>query len=476
MSGVIGRRQRLLASGVIAGLVLAVASACTTTSSGTPPTPGGGSFLSAARNAANDSDRIFLLQQALQAGESAYEANSSLGAIYLRQADASADRTGNLCNAQGSFAAAAQAASGAQRAEALSQRAGALLSLSRAGAMGCPGSQEFRSAADFQTRALSEYQAAIAADGAPARHFALADAQRAVGQLDAADATYTAGLNAGASGAERAAALAAQAGVRAQLPGKYTAAQVRETLEAAAAAGSSSPQVNLALGEAYLGQGDYASARAAFERVRTAGAAAPAPGQANPTAEAYYYLSVLDTTGSPSAASRASAVRNIDAAIQNGGRSVRYQRQACLAYVARGRDDAVENPTNVYTQALESNCSAGGGSAEEVLLSGLAQLRLAQYAATLGQEARWRERLTNARSAFSRARQAADALPESARWLQIPGRPNLWVWDVQDYGDRLINVCLRVPVADGDAFTPQRTARADIEGFYRDYQLNLCRV
>lgn len=476
MGGVIGRRQRLLASGIVAGLVLAVASACTTSSTGTPAA-GAGSFLSSAQNATNDNDKIFLLQQALQAGENAYEAYSGLGAIYLRQADTGSNRVGSLCSAVASYASAAQASSGARRADSLAHRADALLALSRAGATSCAGTQEFRSAADFQTKALAEYQAAITAEGSPARHFALASAYRSVGRLDDADAAYTAGLNAGASGSERAAALAAQAEVWTGLPLKYTPEQVRAKLEEASAAGSNSPQVNLALGQAYLRQGDTGSARSAFERARSAGGTAAAPGQANPTAEAYYYLSVLDTLGSPSQESLNSAVRNIDAAIQNGGRTASYQRQACFAYIARGVDSSVENPVTVYTDAVTNNCpTAGSGSAEDALLHGLSQLRLAQYAATAGNEPRWRERLTNARSDFARARQAAEALPESSRWVQLPGRPNLWIWDLQNYGDRLINVCLRVPVAEGDVFTPQRTARGDIEGFYRDYRLNLCRV
>ncbi len=468
-------RQRV-AMGTVAVLALVVAAGCTTTSGSTPPAAGGSALLTAARNATNDADKITLYRQVLAGDAGNAEANTALGDIYIRQANSgSADRVGSLCSAQASYAAAAQGASGATRANALTRRADALLGLNQAGAQACAGTQDFRNNAAFRDGAIAQYQAAIAADGAPARHFALASAYTNAGMLEQADAAYTAGLGAGAAGAERAAGLAAQASVRSRLPG-YSPEQIRATLEEAAAAGSSSPQVNLSLGEIYLSQRDLGQARQAFERVRASGATAAGPGQANPTAEAYYYLSVIDTLDAPNAAKMAAAVQNADAAIDNGGRSARYQRQACLSYIMRGQvavegDDAV-----AYADALTENCAAASGSPDELLLRAFSTLRLAQYNAAAGQEARWRERLTSARSDLSAAVQATQNLSDSGRSLTLPGRQPLWIADLQDYGARVINVCFGVPADPNDPFTPDRSARADIEGFYRDYRLNICRT
>jgi hypothetical protein len=342
--------------------------------------------------------------------------------------------------------------------------------------MSCPGTQEFRTAADFQTRGLAEYQAAIAADGSSSRHFALANAYRSLGQLDAADAAYTAGLGAGATGSARASALAAQAEIRSQLPGRYTPAQVLASLEEAAAADPNLPQVNLSRGSIYLAQGDLGRARTAFESVRASGAVAAGPGQANPTAEAYYYLSVIDTLGSPSAAQLASAVSNAEAAVRNGGADARYRQQGCLALIARGQVVVEGDDAEAYQRALTEWCNVATGTPEGLLLRGMSSLRLAQYSASAGATTAHRDRLVSARTDFGAALTMAQGMPESARWLRFTGRPQLWARDVQDYGARTIEVCFGVPPDPNDPYRTERSERADVEAFYRDYKLNVCRV
>ncbi len=206
-----------------------------------------------------------------------------------------------------------------------------------------------------------------------------------------------------------------------------------------------------------------------FERVRASGASSSGPGQPNPTAEAYYYLSVLDTLGSPSARALASAVSNAEAAVRAGGGDGRYRRQACVAHIMRGEDPAEGVDLN---SDLGEWCTGNASTPEGLLLRAMSSLRLAQYAQNAGNERSWEQHLRSARSDFQ---QGAGLAPSSAR-LDWPGRPALSMKDLLRFGDAVIYEGCSRRIPQTPDFTPEASSVADLAAFYRSYRVFACRL
>jgi tetratricopeptide (TPR) repeat protein len=181
----------------------------------------------------------------------------------------------------------------------------------------------------------------------------------------------------GIGASDRASILMTLANVQEQQPGRT--ADVQATLLEAMAADPTSTRPALQIGMNYYAQSAYGDAAGYFQKVisQTGGAGgAPGPGQTEPRALAYYYLSLInDQRGAAAgAAALRAGVENADAAIGLGMSKSPYREQACVARILRGG-------TSVTTRDSSTACSVGE-QPNGMLLLGLFNLRKARFVST----------------------------------------------------------------------------------------------
>ena len=228
----------------------------------------------------------------------------------------------------------------------------------------------------------------------------------------------------------------------------YPADAVLAMLEEAMNAAPDSAAVRVGLGEAYFNQSRLAQAEEQFRWVvdHPGAAGASRPGGTSPRAEAFYYLSVINTLGSPSAGQLNAAVADAREADRIGGGAFRYRRQACLAHIMRGGDSVTDGDVAEWCQ--------GNDTPEGRLLSGMAHLRIAQHVPNVqytDNRERWLDELRAARSEFTRGASLVAGLSPQERVLQWPGMPApLPVADLLAFGGSVIIAGCSDPLAEPD--------------------------
>ncbi len=235
--------------------------------------------------------------------------------------------------------------------------------------------------------AIGYYKAAISSD--PANRWAvsalaetqvdyaksLTDAPTKVAAYKDAELTYQAMLKQpGTSPAYRAAILMILANVQTQQPGRTE--DVRRTLLDAIAMDPTSARAPLQVGKILYNQNNFGESGNYFQQVinLTGGSSAPpAPGDLDIKADAYYYLSLINTQRGASAtpAVLASGVANADAAVRLGASRSPYREQACIARIIRGGNSVLAPDA--------STVCAGNDQPDGMLVLGLFHLKRARY-------------------------------------------------------------------------------------------------
>lgn len=190
-----------------------------------------------------------------------------------------------------------------------------------------------------------------------------------------AEQTYLAMFQqAGTSPAFKAAMLMTLANVQSQQPGRTE--DIRRTLMDAIAIDPGSPRAPLQVGRILYNQSNLGEAGTYFQQVinLTGGSGgSPAPSDIDLKADAFYYLSLINSQrgSSANAATLAAAVSNADAAVRLAASRSPYREQACIARILRGG-------ASVTASDASSVCSSND-QADGMLLLGLFHLKRARF-------------------------------------------------------------------------------------------------
>ncbi len=373
------------------------------------------------------------------------------------------NREANYRTAEDAYGRAAELARGADKAEAQFKQAQAAERLSGLGAVQLDPQEPA-----YLDQAITLYEQSVSQPSA-ARYFALAGAYRKAGRYRQADEALTRGLGLNPSTAAEAQALVDQAALREQLPDVYSSDDVLASLERARGVDPTSMPVLVKVGEGYLNRA-VASGSNNFSEARDAFADATGASRENRTvegvdylAEAYYYLSVIDTID-PAASRTAlnSAVENADRAVAEGSEA-RYRRQQCLAHIKRAGVSVTEG-------LIEQRCQGGGG-AEGALLRGMSKLRLAQHHRPGATKLNY---LRGAREDFRNGRDLASGASLSERSFQWPGMPGPLPYEaVLGFGQEII-VDQCSPDPRNTRYTPEGVELTTLRDFYRRYNAFAC--
>ena len=264
----------------------------------------------------------------------------------------------------------------------------------------------------------------------------------------------------GLPAADKASVLMKLADVQGQQPNRI--ADVQKTLTDALAADRNSVSTRIELAKTYYAQSMFADARPHLMQVidATGGeAGATPPGQAKVKADAFHYLSLIESRDAVSQ----NAVKYADLAVKVGGRETPYREQACIAHIMRG-DKAVTDPGN-------SAACTGNDQPEGLLLSGMFYLRYAQYAAPAAKAALRDAAKTNFQQGVREAVRQAKTPPDTVSFKRPGASGSPPVIDLLKYGSGVAEGCSGL-TANVDLNQGQYDAAS---AFYAAYRVNECR-
>jgi tetratricopeptide (TPR) repeat protein len=404
--------------------------------------------------------------------DSRYRLNAytGLGNAYLGLATAGAgSQTDNYRNASACFLqASALASAGEAKAAAHDGRAEALMALHT---LAVPPPQ---GADRYIVAAIAEYDDAVDANATATRRFNLGRAYLQDNRRDDAARQFELGVSLAPQGRQRAEALVALADiVGAGVPPAAEADdRALQALVDAVAADSTYTMARAKLGARFFERSNFSRARAELTPVVDPNAQVDASARA----EANYYLSVIDSLDSTSNTSLESAVTRAEEAVRLGGGVPRFRRQACLAYIVRGRPTSGDDPMGRLVADLANRCQ-GDVSPEGRLLSGMSYLRLAQYPNAAGNSTTALTRFRSARTEFEQGLAAAPTGGRvESRMLAWPGQRAISVRDLLEFGTRVI-VEQCVNVEPNRAAFPLETpgvGMGDLGGYYSAYRVFAC--
>ena len=188
-------------------------------------------------------------------------------------------------------------------------------------------------------------------------------------------------------------------------------------------------------------------------------AGATPPGQAKLKADAFHYLSLIESRDTVTA----NAVKYADLAVKVGGRETPYREQACIAHILRG-DKAVTDPGN-------SAACTGNDQPEGLLLSGMFYLRYAQYAPPAAKAALRDAAKTNFQQGLREATRQGSPAPPPISFTRAGASTPPAVADLLKYGTGVAEGCSGL-TANVDLNQAQYDAASS---FYTTYRVNECR-
>jgi tetratricopeptide (TPR) repeat protein len=387
-------------------------------------------------------------QRALPRFEAAAAAPSLRLESYLGLARAYAGLS-NHQRASDCYAAAAEAAGNdaARAAQAHEGRAMALLAMNSGDAR-------------VLNTAISELQAANRAPNDTAeRYFALGRAYTTAGQTANAVQAYRDGLAKGTAN-NTAKAAAGSALARLMLDGGQQT-EALSVLQDALRNDPTSLQANAMAGRLYMDAGRTGDAQTAFSMVISPNATTGTASQqdiALARADAYYYLSVITTQGSPSSGQLDQA---IDYA-QRAGFAPQYRLQECLARIMRGGE--------AISASNARACDEAGSTADGYLIRGMLAVRRSQAFGGLRNpdEVRaWRRYIGEAETAFD---DGQDVVAANAPPVQWPGYSGTIVLGAAlEYGESYL-----LPRCRNESPSPRSASVMDAGRLFERYRVNGC--
>lgn len=253
-------------------------------------------------------------------------------------------------------------------------------------------------------------------------------------------------------------------------------AHAQESLERAYRAQGDSVAVNSDLGRVYFNRGEWVRA---WDRLRfaTGPGRTAEPGFENLQLDAFYYRSILESSGRGFG-----TLRDARDHADQAGVSQAALRQMCLVRLVLGGEDvyrAILDSNNrvIGSQPAESlngydRCNRMASTAEGQLLLGMFWLRRAQYmpASRPDDRAQWRAAVARAVSAFSTSRSMQGA--DRTALLNWPAPPQgaVTLAEMVDYGEQYA----RYAESGCQGTTPSDTPN-QASAVFRYYHVNSCR-